>query len=161
VENQQNIVVRQAQSSDVPVILDFILQLAAYEKLEDQVRATPEKLLESLFERKQAYCLLAYLSDKPVGFALYFYNYSTFLAQANLYLEDLFVLEDYRHRGVGKKLFQALCEAAYQLGAKRLDFSCLRWNKSALDFYSGIGALPMSDWVTLRMDEDAIKRLGS
>lgn len=153
--------VRLAQREDCPQILSFIRQLAAYEQLENEVVATAQGLEQSLFDNRQAEVLLGESGGKPIAFALFFHNYSTFLGHANLYLEDLFVEEDYRGRGIGREMFSQLAAIATSRGCKRLDWWCLDWNKNAIDFYAGMGALPMSDWTVYRLQGSALDALAS
>lgn len=151
--------IKQAQPNDVPVILSFIKELAEYEKMSDQVVATEELLKEWIFEKKKAEVLLAMEGDKAVGFALYFYNFSTFLGRAGIYLEDLFVLREYRGKGYGKALLKALAKIAVDQGCGRLEWSCLDWNQPSIDFYLSLGAQPMEDWTTYRVTGETLKTL--
>jgi len=152
--------IRMATFSDVPIILDFIKALAQYEKMSDQVTATEEALMDSLFVHKQAEVILAFEGKKAVGFALFFHNYSTFLGQANLYLEDLYVNESYRGLGYGKALLLEVAKIAVQRNCKRLDWSCLKWNQPSIDFYHSLGAVQMDDWTLFRLQHDALNALG-
>nr|BFD59418.1 GNAT family N-acetyltransferase [Bdellovibrio sp. CKG001]BFD62798.1 GNAT family N-acetyltransferase [Bdellovibrio sp. HM001] len=144
--------IRKAQKNDVPTILKFIKLLAEYEKLAHEVVAD-ENLLESqLFgEKSPVQVLIADLNEQPVGFALYFYNFSTFLGRKGIYLEDLFVLPETRGQGVGKRLLQALAAQAVAEGCGRVEWSVLDWNKPAIDFYKSIGAVPMDEWTVYRL----------
>ena len=151
--------IRFAQESDCALILDFIRQLADYEQLAHQVVATEEGLRESLFARRQAEVVLAFEGGEAVGFALFFHNYSTFLGKAGLYLEDLFVKEAHRSKGYGRALFAHLAGLALERGCERLDWWCLDWNQSAIDFYTRLGAEPMSDWTVYRLGTEAMKKL--
>lgn len=151
--------IRFANEDDCPVILELIRLLAVYEKMEDQVTATVEKLRESLFAKKDAEVLIGEENGRPVGFALFFGNYSTFLGQANVFLEDLYVREDCRGRGYGKALLAALASIAVRRGAKRLDWQCLDWNKPSIDFYRGIGAVSLDQWLVFRLKGEALERL--
>lgn len=153
--------IRQATEQDVPQILAFIRGLAEYEKMADQVVATEAGLREALFARREAEVLFAEVGGAPVGFALYFHNFSTFLGRKGLYLEDLFVLPAYRGRGYGKALLQHLAEIAVARGCGRMDWWCLDWNRPSIDFYQSLGALPMSDWTTFRLEGDALRALAS
>ena len=154
-----NFTIRFAEEADCPLILGFIRRLADYEQLSHEVVATEAGLRESLFEQRQAEVVLAFEDDTAVGFALFFHNYSTFLGKAGLYLEDLFVSEAYRSRGYGKALFARLAKIALERNCERLDWWCLDWNRSAMDFYARLGAVPMSDWTVCRLDAAAMKRL--
>lgn len=151
--------IRFATEADTQLILDFIKELADYEKLLDQVEATTEKIRESIFEKKQAEVIIAEEDNEPVGFALFFHNYSTFLGWANLYLEDLYVIPEARSKGYGKKLFKKLAQIAVDRGCKRLDWWCLDWNKSSIDFYKSIGAKAMDEWTVYRLEDQALKKL--
>ena len=150
---------RFANQDDVPVILRFIKDLAAYEKMADQVIADEELLTEWIFEKKKAEVLFVLSEGKPVGFALFFHNFSTFLGRAGLYLEDLFVLPEYRGRGYGKGLLKQLAKIAVERGCGRLEWWCLDWNKPSIDFYLSLGAEPMSDWTSYRLTGDTLTNL--
>ena len=153
--------IRPALADDAERIHGFILGLAEYERLAHEVVATPDKIRDSLFgERPGAEVLIAEWDDKPAGFALFFPNYSTFLAQAGMYLEDLFVLPEYRGRGIGKSLLTRLAAVAVERGYGRLDWSVLDWNEPAIEFYKSIGARGLDDWTQYRLDGDALQRLG-
>lgn len=144
--------IRFAKEDDVPTILQFITSLAKYEKLEHEVVATEDLLRETLFsDRPQAETLLAFEDETPVGFALFFSNYSTFLGRAGIHLEDLFVLEVFRGRGYGKALLDHMQTIAKERGAGRLEWNVLDWNTPAIEFYESMGAKPVSGWTTYRM----------
>ena len=147
-----NFTIRFASEDDVPTILQFIISLAKYEKLEHEVVATENLLRETLFgDRPQAETLLAFEEETPVGFALFFANYSTFLGRAGIHLEDLFVLEAFRGRGYGKALLDKMQTIAKERGAGRLEWNVLDWNTPAIEFYESMGAKPISGWTTYRM----------
>lgn len=148
--------IRFAQPSDTSVIFSFINELAVYEKMADQVIGNEMLLHEALFIKKHAEVILAELDGIPVGFALFFHNFSTFQTRANLYLEDLFVLKEYRHKGIGKKLLTHLAKIAIERGCLRLDWSCLTWNQPSIDFYRKIGATSLDDWMTFRIIDQAL-----
>ena len=148
--------IRFAGESDVPTILFFIRELAVYEKLENEVVATEEILHEWIFEKKKAEVLLAEEDGKPVGFALFFHNFSTFLGRAGIYLEDLFVMKEYRGRGYGKALLKRLASLAVERGCGRLEWSCLDWNQPSIDFYRSVGAVPMDGWTVYRLTGDTL-----
>ena len=153
--------IRFAAREDVPTILEFIRALAAYEMMEDQVIAD-ETLLETwIFEKRKAEVLLAFEGDTPVGFALFFHNFSTWLGRAGIYLEDLFVLPEYRGRGYGKLLLKRLARIAVQRGCGRLEWSCLDWNEPSIGFYLSLGAEPQSEWTTYRLTGEALSALGT
>ena len=151
--------ITSATRADVPAILSFIRQLAAYEHLENEVVATEALLEEWLFDREKAEVLIAREGDIPVGFALYFHNFSTFLGRAGIYLEDLFVLEEYRGRGYGKALLRRLAQIAVERGCGRLEWSCLDWNQPSIDFYRSLGAIPMSDWTVYRLTGETLNNM--
>ena len=154
-----NFTIRQADINDVSTILSFIKALAEYEDMSDRVVATEELLQEWLFEKKKAQVLLAMEGDVAVGFALYFYNFSTFLGRAGIYLEDLFVKEEYRGKGYGKALLKELAHIAVEQGCGRLEWCCLDWNQPSIDFYLSLGAVPMDDWTQYRVTGDTLKKL--
>lgn len=147
--------IRTAQPPDVPLILAFIRGLAEYEKLTAGFEATEEKLLRSLFpddgSTPAAHCVLAFSDDVPAGFALYFFNYSTFLALPGLYLEDLFVQPEFRGQGIGKALLLHLAKIANARGCGRMEWTVLDWNQPAIDFYESLGARRMREWQICRL----------
>ena len=147
-----NFSIRFAKEDDVPTILQFITSLAKYEKLEHEVVATEDLLRETLFgDRPQAETLLAFEDETPVGFALFFSNYSTFIGRAGIHLEDLFILEAFRGRGYGKALLDHMQTIAKERRAGRLEWNVLDWNTLAIEFYESMGAKPVSGWTTYRM----------
>ena len=150
---------RPAERADVPLILRFIRDLAAYERMADQVVADEATLEAWLFDRQKAEVLFAVLNGKEVGFALFFHNFSTFLGRAGIYLEDLFVLSDYRGRGVGKAILKRLAALAVERGCGRLEWWCLDWNAPSIAFYRSLGAEPMSDWTVYRIAGDTLRDL--
>ncbi len=153
--------IRFAAREDIPAVLGFIRALAAYENMENQVIAN-EALLETwIFEKKRAEVLLAFEGEKPVGFALFFHNFSTWLGRAGIYLEDLFVLPEYRGKGYGKLLLKRLARIAVQRGCGRLEWACLDWNEPAIAFYKAVGAAPLDEWTTYRVTGDALLSLAS
>ena len=143
--------IRFAQKTDVKTILEFIKELASYENLLGEVVATEELLTEWIFDKKKAEVLLLEVENKPVGFALFFHNFSTFLGKAGIYLEDLFVKKEYRGKGYGKALLKELAKIAVKRGCGRLEWSCLDWNKPSIDFYLSLSAKPMDEWTTYRL----------
>ncbi len=159
VTNIPGFVIRSAGMDDVGLILEFIERLAEYEQLADEVVATVDVLRDSLFVKHQAEVIIGELNGRPVAFALFFHNFSTFLGKANLYLEDLFVDESCRGLGLGKIMFSCLAKIAVERGCERLDWWCLDWNGSSISFYKSMGAEPMSDWTVYRVDGDRLKRL--
>jgi GNAT superfamily N-acetyltransferase len=154
--------IRAAIESDAPLVLRFIKAIAEYEKLSHEVSATEEKVRRTLCDESRcASVLLAFWDKRPAGFAVYFFNYSTFLATPGLYLEDIFVLPEFRGLGIGRELFLGLVRVAQRKGCGRLDFAVLDWNKPAQDFYQKLGAKPMKDWILFRMDRAAIAEAGA
>lgn len=150
---------RYAVRKDIPLILQFIRDLAEYEKLLDEVVADEATLEEWIFDQKKAEVIFAIEKGKEVGFALFFHNFSTFLGRAGLYLEDLFVLPEYRGKGYGKQILQKLAAIAVQRKCGRLEWWCLDWNQSSIDFYLSLGAEPMSDWTVYRFSGDTLQDL--
>ena len=150
---------RQAERKDCPLILDFIRQLAVYEKMENDVVATVELLEEYLFDRNSAKVIFSVVEGKEVGFALYFNNFSTFLGRSGLYLEDVFVLPEFRGRGIGKAILKKLAQIAIESGSGRFEWCCLDWNKPSIDFYLALGAEPMDGWTTYRLSGETLKKV--
>jgi GNAT superfamily N-acetyltransferase len=154
-------VIRSARPGDVAAILRLIRALAEYEKLAHEVVATEAALRETLFgAQPAAEVLLAEEDGHAVGLALFFQNYSTFLARPGIYLEDLFVEPAHRGRGIGKALLQAVARLAVRRGCGRFEWSVLDWNTPAIEFYRALGARPMSDWTIMRVTGEALRRLG-
>ena len=151
-----NFTIRYAEEKDVSIILSFITELAIYENMLDDVVATEELLQEWIFEKKKAEVILAVEDGKEVGFALFFQNFSTFLGRAGIYLEDLFVLPEYRGRGYGKALLKKLAGIAVERGCGRLEWSCLDWNKPSIDIYLSLGAKPMDEWTVYRLTGETL-----
>ena len=150
---------RFAQENDVSTILYFIKELAAYEKMSDEVVATEELLREWIFEKKKAEVIFAVEEGREVGFALFFHNFSTFLGRAGLYLEDLYVMPECRGKGYGKRLRKELARIAVERGCGRLEWWCLDWNLPSIDFYLSLGAEPMKDWTVYRIAGDTLRTL--
>ncbi len=150
-----------ATEKDCAEILNFINLLAEYEKMQNEVVATEELLKEWIFEKKKAEVIFAVEDGKKVGFALFFHNFSTFLGRAGIYLEDLFVLPEFRGKGYGKALLQRLAAIAVERGCGRLEWACLDWNKPSIDFYLSLGAKPMDIWTTYRLDGETLKNNAS
>lgn len=154
----------KATADDVEDILKFIRELAVYEKLEHEVTATEEQLRTTLFGKNPAAEVLL-IEEEPsgarVGFALFFQNYSTFLAKPGIYLEDLYVQPSKRGKGYGKKLLAHIAKLAVERGCGRFEWSVLDWNTPALDFYKSIGAVPLSEWTAQRLTGDALKNLAA
>ena len=150
---------RMAQPKDTALILHFIRELAVYEKMEDQVIATEELLTEWLFEKQKAEVVIGEAEGKPVGFALFFHNFSTFLGRSGIYLEDLFVEPSERGKGYGKALLTHLAQLAVERGCGRLEWSCLDWNQPSIDFYLSMGAERMDDWTTYRLTGEKLDKM--
>ena len=153
------VTIRQATAADCPLILTFIRALADYEHMADQVVATEALLREWIFERRKAEVVFLCEDGREVGFALYFHNFSTFLGRAGIYLEDLFVLPQFRRRGYGKALLRHLARLALDRGCGRLEWWCLDWNRPSIDFYRSLGAQPMDNWTTYRLTGDTLDQL--
>jgi GNAT superfamily N-acetyltransferase len=154
--------IRAATEDDVPLILSLIKELAGYERLSHEAVATEETLRASLFgERQVAETLLAHLGDDPAGFALFFYNFSTFLDRPGIYLEDLYVRPEYRGAGVGRVLLVHLAGLARHRDCGRLEWSILDWNEPAIGFYESIGASPVSGWTVYRVTGRALEELAA
>jgi GNAT superfamily N-acetyltransferase len=152
--------IRPAEPTDVPVVAELIWQLARFEKLEDEVVLTDELLRVGLFgPRPYAEAVLAEEDGEPVGFALFFHTFSTFLARPGLYLEDLFVLPEHRGRGVGRSLLGHLARLALERGCGRLEWAVLNWNRDAIRFYERLGAQPNSEWTVYRVAGEALNAL--
>jgi len=151
--------IRFAERGEEGTILEFIKYLAEYEKMSGDVVATEAELCDWLFEKHIAEVLFAEFEGKIVGFALFFHNFSTFLGRGGLYLEDLFVLPEYRGRGYGKALFRRLAQTALERGCGRMEWSCLDWNQPSIDFYLAMGARPMDEWTTYRLTGETLRRM--
>ena len=149
----------EATPADVPVILGFIGELAEYEKMSDEVLATPELLHRYLFEAIRCHALIARRDGIPVGYALYFYNFSTFLARPGLYIEDIYVQREHRNAGIGRKILQQLARIAQESDCGRIEWSVLDWNAPSIAFYKSLGAQAMDEWTTMRVTGENIKKL--
>ena len=152
---------RYAKAEDCGLILSFIKELAAYEKMSDQVVATEGLLREWLFEKKKAEVIFACEGGKEIGFALFFHNFSTFLGRAGIYLEDLYVLPEHRGKGCGRAILKELARIAVERGCGRLEWWCLDWNEPSIEFYLSLGAVPMEDWTVYRITGDTLTEMGS
>ena len=150
---------RFAKEEDVPLILRFIRDLAAYERMADQVAATEELLRQELFTRRGAEVLFALQDGREVGFALFFHNFSTFLGRSGLYLEDLFVLPEERGKGYGRALLRRLAQIALERGCGRMEWWCLDWNRPSIAFYLSLGAEAMDDWTVYRLSGETLRRM--
>ena len=157
---QNDFEIRPAFIEDVPVILELIRELATYERAPNEVTATEEQLVDVLFgERPAAEVLLAFEGKSPVGFAVFFYNFSTWLGRPGLYLEDLFVKPEKRGKGYGRALLVDLAKIARDRGCGRMEWAVLDWNEPAIKFYRALGAKPMEEWTVFRLTRDGIARL--
>ena len=154
-----NLTFRNAERKDTALILQFIKELADYEKMSDEVVADETTLETWIFDKQKAEVIFAVEDGKEVGFALFFHNFSTFLGRAGIYLEDLYVKPEYRGKGYGKAILKKLTSIAVERGCGRLEWWCLDWNKPSIDFYLSLGAEPMSDWTVYRIAGDTLKQL--
>ena len=150
---------RFAEINDVSLILEFIRELANYEKMLHEVVATEEVLRESLFERKIAEVIIGEYENEPIAFALFFHNFSTFLGRPGIYLEDLYVKPEMRGNGMGKIILSFLAKLAIDRKCGRLEWWCLDWNEPSIKFYKQLGAVPMDDWTVYRVHDDALNQL--
>ncbi len=155
----KNVEFRYAERKDISLILQFVRELAEYEKMSDLVVADEKETECWIFDKQKAEVIFALEDGKEVGFALFFHNFSTFLGKAGIYLEDLYVKPEYRGRGYGKALLKKLASIAVERGCGRLEWWCLDWNKPSIDFYLSLGAEPMSDWTTYRIAGETLKNL--
>ena len=156
---RSNFNLRSADENDTSLILYFIKALAQYEKMSDKVIATEKSIHDSLFIQKQAEVILAYENERPIGFALFYQTYSTFQGKANLFLEDIYIEEPYRHQGYGKIIFSVLAQIAIERNYSRIDWWCLDWNQKSIEFYQSIGAKQLSEWKVFRLQDDHIIQL--
>lgn len=154
-----NFQIRKATPEDSQTIFDLIYKLAVYEKLEQDVVTNPEGLHYQIFEKKYAEVLIAEEHGKPIGFALYFFNFSTFVGKPGLYLEDLFVEPEQRGKGYGKKLLIELAKIAHEKNCGRMEWAVLDWNTPSIDFYKALGANPMDEWTVFRLTKAEIEKL--
>jgi GNAT superfamily N-acetyltransferase len=154
-----NFKIRPAVLEDVPLILGFIKDLAEYEELSAQVTATEELLTEWIFNQRKAEALIGDADGKPVGYALFFHNFSTFLGRAGIYIEDIYIRPEHRKKGYGKMFFKYIAGLCARRGCGRLEWACLDWNKPSIDFYLSMGAQPLNDWTIYRLNTDTLKNL--
>lgn len=151
---------RDAKNEDTVLIVQYIKELAAFERLSHECNATPELIQKWLFSDKpRAECLLAEWEEKPAGFALYFYNFSTFLSKPGIYIEDVFIRPEFRRKGIAKKIFKHLAQKVMAQECGRLEWSVLDWNSDAIELYKSLGAQSLNEWIIQRMNGDAIKAL--
>lgn len=151
--------IRPAEESDVKQILKFISDLGAYEKLTHEVVVTEEKLLNTIFRQKMAEVIIGEYKGEPVGFALFFHNYSTFLGQAGIYLEDLYINPEMRGKGFGKTMLKYLAKLAVERDCGRLEWACLDWNEPSICFYKGLGAKALDDWTVYRLTGESLREM--
>lgn len=154
----ENLSFRFAERNDTALIFDFIMGIAKYEKMEDEVVNTPELIEKWLFDEHRAEVIFAVHNGKEVGFALFFYNYSTFVGRPGIHLEDIFILPEYRKMGFGKALFKKVAAVAEERDCGRLEWVCLDWNRPSIDFYLSMGAVPMDGWTTYRLAGETLKK---
>ena len=150
---------RYAKEQDCDKILFFIRELAKYEKMEEDVVATPELLKEWIFEKKKAEVIFPMADGEEIGYALFFHNFSTFLGRAGMYLEDLFIMPQHRGNGYGKATLGELARIAVERNCGRLEWSCLDWNKPSIDFYLSLGAEAMDEWTIYRLTGNALQNM--
>ena len=155
----EHINIRKAEEKDTGIILGFIKELAVYEKLLHEVSVNESLLKKTLFETEYAKVLIAEYDKEPAGMALYFHSYSTFLGKPGIYLEDLYVAEKFRGKGLGKKLLKKLAEICVENDFGRLEWSVLDWNKPSIDFYESLGAVSQDEWIKYRVDGETLKKL--
>ena len=161
IDDLKDLDIRFAVESDSALLLDFIKRLAAYEKKSGQVTATVSDIKKSLFENKYAEAIMAYYKDAPVGFAVFFHNFSTFIGKSGIYIEDLYIDEKYRGMGMGSKILSFIAHLALKRGCSVLEFSVLKWNKPSIRFYKNLGAEEKNEWSNYRFSGRALKRLAS
>jgi len=153
--------IRFAEEKDVKLIMQFITDLGTYEKLSHQVVVTEEKLLKTLFRQKAAEVIIGEYKGEAVGFALFFHNYSTFLGQAGIYLEDLYVNPEMRGKGFGKTMLKYLAKLAVERDCGRLEWACLDWNEPSICFYKGLGAEALNDWTVYRLTGEKLQKMAA
>lgn len=154
-----NVIYRNAEERDVALVLEMIKIQADYEKMSDQVKNTEEMLYKTMFVDKLVKVLIGEEDGTPFGFALYFYNYSTFIGRLGIYIEDVHVLEKYRGKGYGKGFFKEIAKIATAENCGRIEWTCLDWNKPSIDFYLKMGAVAMDEWTNYRLTEDVFQKM--
>ncbi|GAA0084307.1 GNAT family N-acetyltransferase [Clostridium sp. CTA-7] len=157
--DMENLKIREAIEDDTQLILSLIKEIAEYENMSNEVIATGETLRESIFENNRAEVVLVDLDNKTIGYAVYFYNFSTFIGRNGLYIEDIFIKKEARGKGIGKEIFKFLGKKAKEEGCKRMEWTCLNWNEPSIKFYKSLGAVPMDEWTTYRLNEKEIEKL--
>ena len=150
---------RKAERKDTALVLSFIKKIAAYEKMEDQVKVNLDTLEDELFNKKRAEVFFILHDGKEVGYCLYFFNFSTFEGHSGLYVEDIFIDKEYRGLGLGKKAFIQIAKIAKENNCPRIDWVCLDWNTPSQDFYKSLGASPLPEWLVFRLEKDNIDKL--
>jgi len=148
---------RYAEEADMGLLLRFVKELAEYERLLDEVVATEDTLRESLFEKKAARAFFAVVDGTEVGFCVFYYNLSSFVGRAGIFIEDIYVKPEHRGRGYGKAMMKEIARMANEEGCGRVEWSCLDWNEQSINFYLSLGAKPMDEWTVYRMAGDALK----
>lgn len=156
---EENIKIREASIEDSKVIVDLIIEMAKYEKLAHEVIATEESIRESIFIKERAKALIIEFEGKAIGYIIYFFNYSTFNGAAGLYVEDIYIKEEYRGKGTGKDAFKLLAKIALEEDCKRMEWTCLNWNEPSRVFYKKLGAELMKEWTVHRLNESNMKKL--
>jgi GNAT superfamily N-acetyltransferase len=156
---QPSLLIRKATKRDSKAFLHLLVSLADFEHLEPPSESAKRRVVKDVFEKERVELILAFLRKKAVGYALYYYTYSSFLARPTLYLEDIFVLEELRRTGVGRALFSRCASEALKHGCGRLELAVLTWNKNAIDFYEKLGATRLVDWYPYRLSSEAMKKL--
>ena len=157
--DMENLKIREAIEDDTQLILSLIKEIAEYENMSNEVIATGKTLRESIFENNRAEVVLVDLDNKTIGYAVYFYNFSTFIGRNGLYIEDIFIKKEARGKGIGKEIFKFLGKKAKKEGCKRIEWACLNWNEPSIKFYKSLGAVPMDEWTTYRLTEKEIEKL--
>ena len=150
---------KRTTEKDSAVILDFIKQIAIYEKMLDKVIATEQSIKESIFDNNRAEALLIEFNNEIIGYIIYFFNFSTFVGKEGIYLEDLYLKPEYRGNGIGKKSFELLAQIAKEHKCERIEWTCLNWNEPSLKFYKSIGAKQMDEWIIHRLDKESIDKI--
>ena len=156
-----NVTFRQAEETDIALLLGFIKELAEYEGLPDDVVATEDTLREWIIERKRAEAFFAVAEGTEVGFCVFFHNFSTFVGRAGIFIEDIYVKPEYRGCGYGKAMMQKLAQVAAERGCGRMEWSCLDWNEPSIRFYLSLGAQPMAEWTVYRLDGDTLRNMAT
>lgn len=152
----QDFELKIAEPEDMDNLFKFICDFAEYEKLRDEVKASPQSLGKAIFEEKVVKCLIPQYKGKSIGYCLYFNNFSSFEGKKGLYLEDVYIVPEFRGKGFGEKILEYLAKEAVETGCTRFDWCCLDWNTPSLDFYKSLGAMIMEGWLILRLDSEKL-----